>query len=114
MHQPIDLSNFHRLTGGDAAIESQLFQIFIDSSAACIDGLAKACADNDDSAWRHQAHALCGICRNIGADHLAALCQQAQNNFTDSVEEKQKMLLTLRQELKRVIDVLPRESPTKI
>lgn len=99
MESPVNLDNLRTITDGDAAMEAELFRIFLASSHERIMGLRAA---GDDTAWEKEAHALKGICLNLGAGPLGALCKQAQDGCQASTDEKKKMLAAMEQEFERV------------
>ena len=41
--------------------------------------LEAAARDNDSARVRRQAHRLLGLCRQIGADRMAAMCDRLEN-----------------------------------
>jgi HPt (histidine-containing phosphotransfer) domain-containing protein len=76
--QPVDLTNLRSMTDGDSELEHALFAEFNSSFEAGITALHQALAANDTVSWHKHAHALKGIALNLGAESLAALCMQAQ------------------------------------
>ncbi len=103
---PVNLDNLRAITGGDAALESELFRSFLTSAEECLAGLRTASAENNEAAWKAQAHALKGVCFNVGAGPLAELCKAAQNDYRALPEEKQKMLQAIESEWLRVEQVI--------
>jgi histidine phosphotransfer protein HptB len=106
MEQAIDFDNLQRITDGDGEMEAELFKIFIDSSAVCMQELRTAHAAQDAEAWSTQAHAFKGISVNLGAKPLGQLCSEAQRNCRAPAEDKAKMLAAIEKELERVKDAL--------
>ena len=102
MDQPVNFDNLREITGGDLALESELFRNFIASSAACLEGLRGAMAGGDEGEWRKHAHALKGVCLNLGADALGGLCKKAQEDYRATGEEKRLILCDIEGELARV------------
>ncbi len=106
MGQSINFSNLQEITGGDSAIEAELFQLFLTSSADCVTGLRAALADADEKAWRDHAHALKGISFNLGAEPLGEIGKKAQDEFQASADAKKAMLADIEAELENVKAVL--------
>lgn len=102
MDPSVDINNLRDITGGDTALENELFSVFLESAAECMAGLQTACARSDEIAWRNAAHAFKGISLNLGAMPLSALCKNAQDSYQTSLSEKQAMLAMIQSELERV------------
>ncbi|TAH37566.1 MAG: Hpt domain-containing protein [Alphaproteobacteria bacterium] len=98
MNQILNLSNLRELTGGDIDLEKQLFNVFLDSSEECLSHLQQTAGPNDAEQWKRHAHAWKGISLNLGAEKLADICKNAQDQYMTSPEEKQKILRLLEQE----------------
>lgn len=96
MSGPVDLSNLHDLTGGDAGVELELFKVFLEEAAANYDGLSASLSKPED--WRRYAHALKGISRNLGAARLGDLCYEAQQGFQAEQNEKTRILANIEAE----------------
>jgi HPt (histidine-containing phosphotransfer) domain-containing protein len=88
----LDFTNLRKITGGDAILESELFQIFLDSAHECLCFLQESVKTNDETLWRTQAHAFKGISFSIGADALGNLCKNAQEHYMLPLEIKKGML----------------------
>jgi len=110
MEPPVNFDNLRNITGGDASVEATLFGFFFESAEECMQKLHEALAANDESAWRQNAHAFKGICLNLGALPLGALCSQAQGDFRATAEEKQAMILAIESEFLRVRDAVPQKA----
>jgi two-component system, sensor histidine kinase and response regulator len=106
MHPSVNLDNLRDITGGDAEIECELFQIFLESGAECLQDLASNLGDAQAENWRKAAHAFKGISYNLGAEPLGDLCTIAQNQPHDSAAAKQALLDKLHAEFGRVRAVL--------
>jgi HPt (histidine-containing phosphotransfer) domain-containing protein len=113
VERPIDLDNLRKITDGDAEMEAELFQIFLDSSAACMQKLRAATAMESAEIWYTQTHAMKGICFNLGAGPLGQLCKDAQESSKATAEEKLTMLTTMEKELQRVKDALTERASGK-
>lgn len=106
MEPPVNFENFHALTGGDADLERDLLNVFLASAFQCITEMRNAQISEKESEWKSQAHALKGICMNVGAAPLTQLCMKAQQDYRADSEEKQKLLHKITQEFSRVQDAI--------
>jgi histidine phosphotransfer protein HptB len=102
MSDPVDLANLRDMTGGDKDIERELFEVFITSSEECLAGLKASLFSKDDETWRGRAHAWKGISYSLGAEKLGALCKEAQEGYSVSYMEKQRMLEEMENEYQEV------------
>jgi HPt (histidine-containing phosphotransfer) domain-containing protein len=98
----VNFDNLRSITGGDAAMEAELFHVFLDSSRTCLAALQASCAAGDETAWKKEAHAFKGICFNLGAGPLGQLCKTAQDDYRATPDEKKVMLAAMEQELAQV------------
>jgi histidine phosphotransfer protein HptB len=105
----LDLTLLHEITGGNQEIEHSLFVAFIASSHECLMQMQMGLQTADDELWRKQAHAWKGACANLGAEHLSALCRQAQEGCHLATEQKRDLLKAIRAEFKSVISELQQE-----
>jgi HPt (histidine-containing phosphotransfer) domain-containing protein len=102
MKAAVDLAAFHELTGGDVSLERKLFKDFLISSMGCLHAMQKNWSKGTELAWQQQAHALKGICLNLGADRLGKLCKQAQDSSTAEPTKKLELLQAIQNELESV------------
>ena len=102
MDQPIHFDNLREITGGDRELEAELFQSFLDSSDACVEKMRAALAAESAEQWRAAAHALKGVCLNLGALRLGDFCYQAQLAAVATAAEKRQQIATIEDELARV------------
>ena len=63
---------------GDGDLFSELADQFLNRTPAWIRQLESAAQDNDLVAVRRQAHRLLGLCRQIGAERMAAQCDRLE------------------------------------
>lgn len=98
----VNFNNLQEITGGDPAMESELFELFLSSSVDCINGLRDALASGDEKAWRNHAHAFKGISFNLGAAPLGDICKKAQEEFQSSNDAKKTMLADMEAEMENV------------
>jgi len=94
---PIDMPHLRRYTEGDAALERELMDLFIEGTAGYLAALAGA---TDDKAWSVAAHSLKGSARGIGATQVAALAEAAER-LTDAAA-RARQLEDLREAICRV------------
>ncbi len=102
MNTSVDLTNLREMTGNDAALEKELFNIFLITAAESITILRNSCEPDATEAWRKAAHALKGISLNLGAEGLGKLCEEAQDSATAMQDKKQAMLADIEAEHMRV------------
>jgi PAS domain S-box-containing protein len=75
----VDLTMLRTLTGGDAEIEKELMQTFVEQSDINLVALeANKSADGENTSWTEAAHMLKGGSGSIGAEELRQLCSEAQ------------------------------------
>jgi signal transduction histidine kinase/CheY-like chemotaxis protein/HPt (histidine-containing phosphotransfer) domain-containing protein len=72
---------------GDGDLFSELADQFLNRMPGWIRQLEAAAHDNDSERVRRQAHRLLGLCRQIGADRMAALCDRLENMDEDEAAE---------------------------
>jgi len=65
---------------GDGDLYSELADEFLRRTPAWIRQLETAARDNDLPAVRRQAHRLLGLCRQIGAERMAAQCDRLERS----------------------------------
>ncbi len=73
----IDRRRLASFTGGDAALERELIELYLETAALYVDRMRRA--TDDAASWRSGAHALKGASANVGAvavARLAARCEQ--------------------------------------
>jgi len=102
MDEGLDLSSLRQITGGDKALEAELFAVFNESTSECLVSLRVAFDREDDAGWRDAAHALKGASGSMGAMMLHDVCREAQNAFKTEREAKQSLLHAIEVELERV------------
>jgi HPt (histidine-containing phosphotransfer) domain-containing protein len=78
----LDRAHLARYTGGDAALEAELFALLDGQIEACIGRLSQV-TPGDDQAWRDAAHTLKGAARGVGAMQLGEACAAAENRPHD-------------------------------
>ena len=81
------MEELSRIKGsGDTDLFSELADQFLQQMPAWLRELEAAARGNDPRAVRRQAHRLLGLCRQIGAERMAALCARIEQ-FEDEAED---------------------------
>lgn len=75
MGPTIDYDHLGRYTGGDAALEAEVFSLFRNQIQTWIRLLEPQAEDED---WAAAAHSLKGSARGVGAMRLAEICERAE------------------------------------
>ncbi len=92
-------------------ILTRVIEQFIHDAQDCVTAIQAAIDNNQPEAIVNAAHGLKGISRNMGAEQLATLClQMEQNGKNHTREEAKDQLLVLQQELARVNQALQIET----
>ena len=95
---PIDLDQIRQFTDGDYEEEKEFFGVYLDQAQECISGLGRALLEGNNSQYEGLAHKLKGMSANIGANHIASLCKQAELDFEKTSADKEKMLEKIKSE----------------
>jgi CheY-like chemotaxis protein/HPt (histidine-containing phosphotransfer) domain-containing protein len=82
---------------GDGDLFTELADQFLNRMPGWIRQLETAARDNDSERVRRQAHRLLGLCRQIGADRMAALCDRLENLDEGEVAERMETEVALLQ-----------------
>jgi len=91
---------------GDSNLFRELADQFLNRMPGWIRELEAAARDNDARAMRRRAHRLLGLCRQIGAERMAAICSQLENSDEQASEDH---LLSEVAQLRREFDATNRE-----
>ncbi len=102
MTDPVTLDNLREMTGGDKALEKELFDVYITSCEDCLNALKASTEEGKEEEWRTQAHAWKGMSLNLGAETLGNLCAQAQTDNLVPADKKREMLAGIEEEFGRV------------
>lgn len=81
--QVLDRAHLAQYSGGDAALEGELFALLESQIEACTGRMARA-APGGDQAWRDAAHTLKGAARGVGAMQLGDACEAAETRPHDA------------------------------
>ena len=71
----LDRDHLVQYTGGDSALEAELFALLSGQIEACIARLKSATAE---TGWKDAAHTLKGAARGVGAMALGDACEKAE------------------------------------
>ncbi len=81
MSKPVlDRDHLARYTGGDTALEAELFGLLNSQIDNCV---AKLRATTADTGWAEAAHTLKGAARGVGAMALGEACAAAESRPMD-------------------------------
>lgn len=78
--QSLDPERIIAITGGDKAVEEQLFTLFFASSERCVSKMEEALAANDLAAWKSVCHEYKGASASLGAVPLSERCGAAEQH----------------------------------
>jgi len=76
--RPVDLTHLAQYTGGDAALNAEVLQLFATQVTEILQQLARVLDSKDSKAWRQAAHTMKGAARGIGAFSLADAAASAE------------------------------------
>ena len=76
--QIVDLAHLARYTGGDRALNSEVFKLFDGQTTEMVERLRSVLAARDLKTWKEITHTLKGAARGIGAFPFADACAQAE------------------------------------
>ncbi|MCH8489310.1 MAG: Hpt domain-containing protein [Oceanicaulis sp.] len=79
----LDRTHLALYSGGDAALEAELFALLEGQIEACTTRMAQA-ASGETQAWRDAAHTLKGAARGVGAMQLGEACEAAETRPLDA------------------------------
>ncbi len=77
---PINREHLAKYTLGDAELEREILQLFVDQLPRLLNQLAEATTDRD---WYVAAHSLKGSARAVGAERLGELAADAESQAAD-------------------------------
>ncbi len=106
MSNPIDLTDLREITDGDAEIEKELFEDFIQSFEEKMEVLEANYSGGENEVWKNNTHAIKGISMNLGAGPLSELCKTAQDSFCEDETTKQELLSKIKIEYALVKEYL--------
>ena len=98
----LDLSNLRSITGGDALVEGQIFQMFHSVAQSSLAQLESLLGQPSASEWNDLVHSLKGAAANIGALALSHCCKLAEQSVTrEQREESLRHIATAYEALKQ-------------
>jgi HPt (histidine-containing phosphotransfer) domain-containing protein len=74
----IDMTYLQDMSGGDTAFVHEILATFLETSVDLVEAIAVASRDGDAEKAIYAGHTLKGSLRSIGAEPLAALCQDLE------------------------------------
>ena len=92
---PIDMDHLNMFTDGDPDEENELFDLFFEQIDLSIAELEKSCANDDKEEWKNAAHKLKGSAANLGANPLSDVCAEAENNYEETKQAKEIMIIDI-------------------
>jgi HPt (histidine-containing phosphotransfer) domain-containing protein len=99
----VDLVHLARYTGGDRALNAEVFKLFDQQTAEMVVRLRSVLAARDAKGWKEITHTLKGAARGIGAFSMADACAAAEPLVADlSDPAAEGKLNTLEAEAKAV------------
>jgi chemotaxis protein histidine kinase CheA len=103
MIQPIDFAHLATYTGGDRALEDEVFALFREQAEMWLRLLTVDAAVED---WMSAAHSLKGSARGVGAFGLAACCEAAERAAEGSRAARAVAAQDVRDAVKHVLDAV--------
>ena len=95
---------------GGPAFVTRMVDQFIKDATACIQEVERAVESRDPAQLSNAAHGLKGICRNMGANDLGALCESLERPKAPlSPESIEQQFVQLQQEFQLVCTTLEKE-----
>lgn len=75
----IDMTYLQDMSGGDLEFIGEILSTFLETSVDLVDAIQTAARDGDVDKAVYACHTLKGSLKSIGADPLAALCQDLES-----------------------------------
>jgi PAS domain S-box-containing protein len=111
---PMNWERLSMFTDDDPEEELALIALFQTYAAESLQSLKTAYLQNDDDMWKKAAHKLKGSAANFGADHLSAVCLEAESFFQPSADQKDRMLEVIMKTYYELDKILETRLPQKI
>jgi HPt (histidine-containing phosphotransfer) domain-containing protein len=108
-NEHLNAEQLQDLTGGKANLIQRFCELFIECVDPCIEEIHHLTTAGTEAEWRSAAHAIKGAASNMGADRLAALCQEAQllqDKSESAKQEHYKALLAEYNQVKKTIETI--------
>ncbi len=106
----VDLEHFSVFTDGDAEMEAELIEMFVEQADLSMQAL-EAAVETEGDAWTQAAHKLKGSASNLGANQLASICEAAEYNTEASADARQARLVEIRDAYDHVLAFLRQSFP---
>lgn len=99
--------------GDDDGFVVDLFEAYISSVGACVEGMRTALAEGDAHALSRHAHTLKGASANVGAIHVANLARALQMmGEQGSIDGAEDWIRAIVEEYSRVIEAVSGRLPS--
>jgi hypothetical protein len=105
--RPVDMAHLARYTGGDAALNAEVFELFVGQATELMRQLESVIQTGDTQRWRHVTHTVKGAARGIGAFEskpMSALWARARSGLFAVFELGGIELLDLKAHLVDILD----------
>jgi len=103
---PVDIDAILVFTEGDPEDEKELFEMFIEQMEFSLLDLEKSMKEGNGDAWRKTAHRMKGAAVNLGANIFCMSCKEADENIDMTLEDKKKIFLRMKEQMKDVSQFL--------
>jgi HPt (histidine-containing phosphotransfer) domain-containing protein len=90
--RPVDLVHLARYTLGNRSLEQEVLGLFLTQSALYLTRLKDAM---DEKTWRDAAHTIKGSARGIGAWHVVASAEAAENLQGDGLKTERERVVAV-------------------
>jgi len=70
---------------GDADLFSELAELFLDQMPGWLEDIRDSAESGNTDSVRRQAHKLLGLCRQIGAQRMARICDEIESTRADTI-----------------------------
>ncbi len=105
-NQIMDWTRLDIFSDGDPAERGELIKLFITHAKDSIKVMEQSLTRDTCLEWKKAAHKLKGSAANLGALKLSKICEEAENNFEASQQEKEKILEVLKNDFHKLCDLL--------
>lgn len=97
----IDTARLESFTGGDAALETELAGLFLETAQLYVARLRQSL--DDAAAWQRSAHALKGASANIGAVLVARLAadEEQREPRLEALQQIEREIVAVREQFRR-------------
>lgn len=99
---PLDMKQLKAITGDKGSFQEELLEIFFFNVAECMSAMEHHCTEGESEKWHNATDELKNISYSLGATELAKVCEVAQRNPANSLEEKKRILANIRAHTQRL------------